>query len=71
VSQAAGISRATLSRFETGKGVDFEAVIRIAIALEAEEDFASTFATSEPENLDKLLAQKSQPRRRGRPPKAS
>ncbi len=65
VARAAGLSRTTLTRFEAGKPVEFEAVVRIAIALEAEDELGALFPTQDPQSLDEILALKARPRRRG------
>jgi transcriptional regulator with XRE-family HTH domain len=63
VAEAAGISRATLLRFEAGQSIDFQAVIRVLIALDAENDLASLFPLPETRTLDEILAATSRPRR--------
>lgn len=55
VASAAGIALSTLQRFESGRDVGFEALVKIALALGAERDFGALFPEPDMRSLDDLL----------------
>jgi transcriptional regulator with XRE-family HTH domain len=55
LATAAGVTLATLRRFEATGRVGFEAVIRVALALGAEREFALLFPAPEARSLDDIL----------------
>lgn len=61
----AGVSRATVHRFEHGNDVGFHAVLRIAFALRAEQGFDGLFPPRDNRTLDDIL-RANQPRFRAR-----
>jgi transcriptional regulator with XRE-family HTH domain len=61
----AGVSRATVHRFEHGNDVGFHAVLRIAFALRAEQGFEQLFPPRDSRTLDDVL-RANQPRLRAR-----
>jgi len=65
LASRAGVSPASLKRFERTGAASLEAVVRIAIALDAAEDFAGLFAERATPSIDSVLA-KSKKRMRGR-----
>lgn len=65
VAEAAGISIATLRRFEAGADVGVEAVVRVALALGVEDEIAALFSPPERRTLDEIAAQ-NRPRQRAR-----
>ncbi len=65
LADAAGVTLSTLRRFESTGRVGFEAVLRIALALGAEREFASLFPAVDARSLDDILrAQQSRSRAR-------
>lgn len=66
VAAAAGVSRATLLRFEHTGDVGFDAVVRIALVLGAEREFANVFAPREARSIDDILRAERKPQRAGR-----
>jgi transcriptional regulator with XRE-family HTH domain len=63
VAVAAGVSRATVLRLEAGRSIDFQAVIRVLIALDAQDDLAALFPLPETRTLDEVIAATLGPRR--------
>lgn len=55
VAEAAGVPVSTLKRFESRGDAGFSAVVRIAIALGAERQFAELFAAPDTRTLDDIL----------------
>jgi transcriptional regulator with XRE-family HTH domain len=55
LAHAAGLSLSTIQRFEQTGEVAFDAVVRIAMALEAERDFLNIFPAPDMRSLDELL----------------
>jgi transcriptional regulator with XRE-family HTH domain len=68
VAMAAGISLATLKRFEHGEDVGFDVVVKVALALGAEEQIAALFEAPAPRrSVDAILEEQRKPQRmRGR-----
>jgi transcriptional regulator with XRE-family HTH domain len=52
----AGLSLATLKRFENHGEGSFESVVRLAFALHAEREFGALFPPHDPRSLDEILA---------------
>jgi transcriptional regulator with XRE-family HTH domain len=65
---AAGVTQATISRFESTGLVGFDALVKIAIALGAESDLAHLFAPSQTRSVDDIVrsAKRRSPVRRVR-----
>ncbi|MGC1381715.1 MAG: helix-turn-helix transcriptional regulator [Candidatus Baltobacteraceae bacterium] len=71
VATASGVSLQTLRRFEKGESVGFDAVVKIALALGAERDFASLFPARDVRTFDQILRESARgARRRKRAPRA-
>lgn len=66
---ASGISIQTVQRLETSGKVAFEAIVRVALALRAEREFAQLFAPTDARSLDEIL-EENRPRKRARKPHA-
>ncbi len=65
LASAAGVTLSTLRRFERGSNVGFDAVVRVALALRAEDAVADLFSPLEPRTLEQILdAQKKRLRAR-------
>lgn len=70
VASASGVSVATVARFESGQDVAFGAVVKIAVALGADNEFFALFPSPQAQRLDDVLAaaaphqRKRAPRRR-------
>ncbi len=56
LAEAAGVTLSTLKRFERSGEVGFETIVRIALALGAEREFAALFPPPEARSLDQILA---------------
>jgi transcriptional regulator with XRE-family HTH domain len=56
LAEQAGIPLSTLKRFERSGEVGFRTVVRIAIALRAQDGFAVLFPPREHRSLDEVLA---------------
>ncbi len=67
VAASAGISVATLKRFEAGENVRIEVLIRTALALDATGPLANLFPPLERRSIRDFVDNR-QPRRRGRRP---
>ena len=63
LAERAGVSAASLKRFERTGAVSLESLVRIAIALDAAADFAALFGQKEWKTLDEVIAE---PRKRMR-----
>ena len=63
VARRAGTTLSTVRRFEAGANVGFEAVVRIAVAIEAEDGLAALFPMPERRTLDDVLAARPERRR--------
>jgi transcriptional regulator with XRE-family HTH domain len=55
LAEAAGVTLSTLKRFERSGEVGFETIVRVALALGAEREFAALFPSPEPRSLDQIL----------------
>jgi len=67
LAQKAGVSSASLKRFETTGRASFELVLKVAFALGCMSDFADLFAAPEAQTMSDLESSASKPRRqRGR-----
>lgn len=62
---AAGVSTATLKRFERTGQMSFVSLVRVAVALGATDELESWFAAAPPQTLDEAIA-RAAPRLRGR-----
>lgn len=60
----AGLSRHTILRLETGANVGTEALLRVAIALDATPEFVALFPERDLRTLDEILAEQRAPQRR-------
>ena len=56
LAESTGVSVSTIARFERTGQVAFEAIVKIAIALEARQDFLSLFPPAEFASIDDVLA---------------
>ena len=63
VALSAGVSRATLVRFEQTGEARFDVIVRIAFALDAQDAFAEIFPQTDLRTLDDVLAEARQRRR--------
>ncbi len=55
VAAAAGVTLSTLRRFESGVSVRFDAIVRIALALRAENELSHLFQPPQTHSLDQVL----------------
>lgn len=69
VAAAAGLSPVTLARFEAGRDVAFSVVVRVAVALGAEQELFALFPRPSLTTIDELV--RPRPRRRARKQKIS
>ena len=70
VASAAGVSLATLKRFEHGEDVGFDVVIKVALAMGAEDQIAALFAAPPARrSIDAILEAQRLPKRAGRKPR--
>ena len=69
LAAAAGVAHSTLKRFEAGRDVRFEVVVRIMLALRRERVLADAFAPDEERSMDEILRAQRRPMRarRSRP----
>jgi len=70
LAKRAGVSRDTVLRIERGDNIGVEPLIRIAIALEAADEFTGLFPKRDTRTLDEILASQ-RPRQRVRPKKST
>ncbi|GAC1430922.1 MAG: hypothetical protein NVSMB5_25060 [Candidatus Velthaea sp.] len=63
IAKAAGLSVPTITRFERTGQVSFEAVVRIAFALRAENGFDALFPPVETRSVDDILKAQHKPQR--------
>jgi transcriptional regulator with XRE-family HTH domain len=56
LARAAGVTQATISRFESTGLVGFDALVKIAVALGAEADFAHLFAPAQTRSVDEIVS---------------
>jgi transcriptional regulator with XRE-family HTH domain len=63
VARAAGVSLPTLQRFESGANVSIEALIRIAVALNAERGLSELFPLPDARTIDEILERRKLPQR--------
>jgi transcriptional regulator with XRE-family HTH domain len=68
LARAAGVTQATISRFESTGLIGFDALVKIAIALGAEADLARLFAPAQTRSVDDIVssAKRREPVRRVR-----
>jgi len=69
LAKRAGVSRDTVLRIERGDNIGVEPLIRIAIALEAADEFTGLFPKRDTRTLDEILASQ-RTRQRVRPKKS-
>lgn len=55
VARAAGVAMPTLHRFEAGDNTSIDVVVRVALALRAEDGLAEIFPEPEARSLDDIL----------------
>ncbi|MBM4367154.1 MAG: helix-turn-helix transcriptional regulator [Deltaproteobacteria bacterium] len=65
LARAAGVSLASLRRFERTGAIAFVSLVRLAIVLDATEPLSTWFTPSRLPTIDEALAE-SRPRQRGR-----
>jgi transcriptional regulator with XRE-family HTH domain len=63
LAEATGISVSTIARFERTGQVAFDAIVKIAITLEAQREFLSLFPAAEFTSIDDVLAANRRPKR--------
>src|SRR5271154_3818804 len=63
LAKRAGVSRDTVTRVEHGENIGVEALIRIAIALDAIAELNALFAERDTRSLDEILAAQQRPQR--------
>ncbi|MDR1195317.1 MAG: helix-turn-helix transcriptional regulator [Endomicrobium sp.] len=67
LSKMSGVSLGTLKRFENKCEISLKSLVKLAISLEAVEDFKNIFSKQNFESIDEVInAQKSVKRQRGR-----
>jgi transcriptional regulator with XRE-family HTH domain len=66
LAKAVGVTLPTIGRLEQTGKVGFDVVVRVAIALGAEAEFANLFAQTQTRSIDDILAAQKQ-RTRVRP----
>jgi DNA-binding XRE family transcriptional regulator len=72
LAKRAGVSRDTVTRVERGENIGVEALVRIAIALDAIAEFSALFPERDTRSLDEILAAQRRPQRvRPRKPKTT
>ena len=64
LAERSGVSLGTLKQFERTGKASLDAVIRLAFALEAEEEFAALFPSRPPQTIDDIVSPRT--RQRGR-----
>lgn len=70
LAKRAGVSRDTVLRIERGDNIGVEPLIRIAIALDAADEFTALFPKRDTRTLDEILASQ-RTRQRVRPKKST
>jgi transcriptional regulator with XRE-family HTH domain len=63
LAERSGVSPATIARFERGGDTRLSHVVRLAIALDAEEGLARLFPAPDLRSLDDILAAEAAPKR--------
>jgi transcriptional regulator with XRE-family HTH domain len=63
VALAAGVSLPTLQRFESGANVSVDALVRIAVALNAERDLRDLFPLPDARTIEQVLERRRLPQR--------
>jgi transcriptional regulator with XRE-family HTH domain len=63
LARRSGVSRDTVVRMERGDNVGTEALVRIAITLDATAEVAGLFPASDARSLDDILAEQRRPQR--------
>jgi transcriptional regulator with XRE-family HTH domain len=63
LARRSGVSRDTVVRMERGDNVGLEALVLIAITLDAATEFAGLFPAGDARSLDDILAEQRRPQR--------
>lgn len=63
VARAAGVSLPTVQRFEAGANVSVDALVRIAVALNAERDLGDLFPLPDLRTIEQVLDRRRLPQR--------
>ncbi len=63
LAKRAGVSRDTLTRLEAGENIGIEPLVRLAIALDAADEFGALFPPADTRTLDEILAAQRRPQR--------
>lgn len=63
VARAAGVSLPTVQRFEAGANVSVDALVRIAIALNADRDVRDLFPLPDARTIEQVLERRRLPQR--------
>jgi transcriptional regulator with XRE-family HTH domain len=63
VARAAGVSLPTVQRFEAGANVSVDALIRIAVALNAERELRDLFPLPDARTIEQVLERRRLPQR--------
>jgi transcriptional regulator with XRE-family HTH domain len=63
VARAAGVSLPTVQRFEAGANVSLDALVRIAVALNAERDLGDLFPLPDLRTIEQVLDRRRLPQR--------
>ncbi len=63
LAKRAGVSRTTVTRIERGQNIGVDALVGIAVALDAGQEFASLFPDRDVRSLDEIIAAQRRPRR--------
>ncbi len=63
VASAAGVSVPTLARFEAGSNVSLDVLVRVAIALSADQQLGDLFALPDAQTIDDILKRRAIPQR--------
>jgi len=69
LARRAGVSRKTVLRLEKGENVGAEQLLRVALALDAGDEFNALFPKVETRSLDEILASQQRPAQRVRTPR--
>jgi transcriptional regulator with XRE-family HTH domain len=63
LAKRAGVSRPTVVRMESGENVGVEALVRVAMVLDATGEFNALFPPADTRSLDEILAEQRKPQR--------
>ena|SRR5579871_973267 len=63
LARASGTSLPTLRRFESGANVSVDVLLRVAIALGAEHEFAEAFPLPDPRTIEEVIQNRRLPQR--------